>query len=171
MTTLRSIDEIRIEVERICEMIGASTCHYTHITYDKPSQIAIPFVKVDKDGYHYIVMERGRELKHVVTLDFQELLYLIFSGITFSMALDYISDYKLAERTRGMEQRRFLFMKQLELLRTIDPNFEKKRRLEIMKKLEEYPFADGFPDSLEYAEEYLKKSKEDENDEESAVVD
>lgn len=165
---LLSIDEVKNEVDRLCEIIDNSKSRFGFVTFDEPSPYAIPFITVDQKGYHFIVYDAGRKIRDDITRDFKELLYWIFDGITFAIAQDFalFTPYKIE-----WEQRRNRFHKQLELLHLIDNRFEDRTKRRILEVLKRSPFTDGFPNSLEYAEEYLKKSKEDEYDGEPTVAD
>src|SRR5258706_3965946 len=101
---------IRSEVSRRALSIGASG--YVLPTYGQSEDAARPHIEADGRGYHYVVVERGQELKRVTTQDLDDLLYAVFEGVTFSLACDY----ELSHRQEKVDSRRLLFAKQLELL-------------------------------------------------------
>ena len=58
---------IRSEVSRRALTIGASG--YVLPTYGQSEDAARPHIEADSRGYHYVVVERGQELKRVTTQD------------------------------------------------------------------------------------------------------
>jgi len=52
-------------------------------TFGVNKDFAQPEIRVDVQGYHYVIIERGTELKHQIVRDIDELFYLTFKDITF----------------------------------------------------------------------------------------
>lgn len=100
---------------------------------------ARPHVEVDQDGYHYIIMERGNELKHIAMRDEDSLLYHVFCDITSVLA----SEYELTHRTENQDSREVQFTHQNELLELLSPAWAAKQRDETGKIIEEYPYVDS----------------------------
>ena len=96
-------------------------------------------VYVDREGYHYVVMCRGKLDEHTVTKDLDELLYIVFDGITDEMA----TQYEVKHRRQGEDFRRLLFAKQIELMTQLNPKFKKRIELELEEVLKKYPFDDS----------------------------
>jgi hypothetical protein len=97
---------------------------------------------VDYDGlYRLITQERGAEQDHRLTVDEDELMYWIFSGVTFEMA----SQYELAHRTPNQDSRRLLFKHQLHLLAKLSEKWKEKRSHDQEEILKRYPFKDVDP--------------------------
>jgi hypothetical protein len=133
--------------------------------YGKSNKYYYKFIKIDDQGYHYIVMERGCETFHLTTKDIDELMYHVFEPITSNMA----SEYELQNRAAGRDTRRIRFKKQLELLGQINSEFANRRKVEIDEILQRSPFDDKLPtimgvflrikDDCEILNYVLKKTK------------
>ncbi|MGI4885331.1 MAG: Imm63 family immunity protein [Janthinobacterium lividum] len=93
-------------------------------TFGCNEDYARPEVRVDGAGYHFVVVERGRELDHRVFQQLEELLFTVFAGVTFAMA----SHYELHHRVAGQDSRILLFARQLELLAQLDADFANRLR-------------------------------------------
>ena len=108
-------------------------------TFSSPRGDATPNIEVDPSGlYYYVISERGHEYERKITSDLNDLLYWIFSSVTFSMACDY----ELQHRIEDKDGRRILFAKQLELLEVLDEKWKEKETEEHASILAKYPFDD-----------------------------
>jgi hypothetical protein len=105
----------------------------------RPAHDGSPHVEVSDDLYHYVVTERGEELERRSTPHADELLYWLLQGVTFSLSCDF----ELRHRVVGKDFRRLLFAKQLELLRGLSLDWERKRAKEIERTLQQHPFEDS----------------------------
>ena len=76
-----------------------------------------PHVDLQSDGFNWVVSERGEEYERVVTRDANEILWLVFKGAAFSMAVDYA----LAHGGPGVDARRLIFQRGLQLLGELSP--------------------------------------------------
>jgi len=99
---------------------------------------AEPQIEVDDNEYHFVVVERGKETARLVFRDRADILYVIFSGVTFRMA----GSYELEHRVPGQDSRRLLFARQLELMRQLDPSWATKTEAEIAEILRQNPYVD-----------------------------
>lgn len=131
-----SLREIEETVNRLAGNIGAPGDLLP--TYGHSEDFARPHVEVDGRGYHFVVVERGRELERVTTDTLDELLYLIFSGVTFSMA----SDHELRHRVEGRDSRRLLFATQVDLLTRLSPDWGRRESARHERILRTHPFRD-----------------------------
>ena len=78
---------------------------------------AYPFIEVDSFGtMFFVIRERGEEIERRITTKLEDLLYWIFSGITFTMACKY----ELENRIDEQDARILIFRKQTELLNAIN---------------------------------------------------
>ena len=134
--SLLSLNTIKEEVLKLAQEINAPSVLLP--TFGVNKDFAQPEIRVDVKGYHYVIIERGTELKHQIVRDIDELFYLAFKDITFSMACDY----ELNNRIEGQDFRRILFSKQLELLNKINDRYYAFRRKEIDDILVKNPFND-----------------------------
>ena len=136
MTTL-SLADIKAKTEELASLIDATTDLLP--TYGYSRDFAYPHIEVDSNGLlHYVIVERGQELERKTTSDLDELLYWIFSDVTFSMA----NQHELKNRVADKDNRRILFAKQEELLGKLIINWQQKEREEHQRILLKYPFDD-----------------------------
>ena len=105
MPTL-SLDDIKKKVDEVAGKINAPTDLLP--TYGYSRDFAYPHIEVDNAGrLNYVILERGQELERKTTDNLDDLLYWVFSGITFSMACDY----ELKNRIEMKDCRRMIFEK------------------------------------------------------------
>lgn len=124
-------------------------------TFGYNKDFAQPEIRVDDEGYHYIVIERGEVFEHFVTFEIEELLYIVFQQVTSAMAFDF----EVKNRIEYQDCRRIAFDKQIELLSTLDNKFAAKRKTEIEDILKTYPFDDfafGIPRLFAKVKNFLK---------------
>ncbi len=133
---MKSLHEIKVEVSRIAQVLGASTSDLP--TYGHTRDYAHPHIEVDNEQYHYVIVERGQELDRKSTSDFDELLYWIFADATHSMAFAY----ELKNRVEDQDCRRTAFPKQVELLGLMSPQMAARRAKEIESILVSAPYND-----------------------------
>ncbi len=120
-------------VEIIVKALGKQLGAPNHLlpSFGVNYDAAQPEVRVDAKGYHFVVMERGQELQHKVFQQLEELLFEVFSTVTFSMALAY----ELQHRVKGQDFRIIMFARQVELLAQLDENFAAQHYVEAERLL------------------------------------
>ena len=132
-----TLSEIKHKVDQLAAKINAPANYLP--TFSSPIGDATPNIEVDDLGlYHYVISERGNEYDRKMTSDLDDLLYWIFSSVTFSMA----ADYELKNRIEDQDFRRILFHKQQELLGTLNKEWEERERKEHEYILFNNPFDD-----------------------------
>lgn len=112
------------------------------------------FIEIDNKGVMRLIeTEKGQVHEVRRTRDLDELLYWIFTNITFSMA------YKLAiEKPIGhMDRRKLIFQFQEELLGKLNPKWKERINAEYMGFLQKHPADDIKGRGLEYYEELRKQ--------------
>ena len=134
---MKSLAEIKIEVDRLAETIGA-TAHSTLPTYGYTEDFARPHIEVDSRGYHLVVVERGQEQGRFTTADLDDLLFHIFRSVTFTLAFDY----ELAHRIETLDCRRLGFQRQIELLALLSKGWAANESEEHERILRKHPFDD-----------------------------
>jgi hypothetical protein len=97
-------------VEALARQIDAPT--YLLPTFEHNEDGARPEVRVDEAGYHFVIIERGKELQNKAFDLLEDLLKEVFESITFSMAVEY----EVRHRLVNQDFRIILFAKQVELL-------------------------------------------------------
>lgn len=128
-----SLEEVRNLVIDKANKINAP--QYNLPTFGVNEDFARPEIRIKKNGYHYVILEKGQEIKHQVTKNLDELLYWTFKDITFEMACDY----EVRNRIEGQDFRRLLFNKQLELINLISEEFSRLLKTEIEVILKRAP--------------------------------
>ena len=101
-------------------------------------QDGMPHVEVS-DAYFFVVCERGSELERRRTEDFNELLFWIFSSVTFSLAVRW----EVSHRRDGEDPRRQMFAKQIELLEILSPPWAAREAQDHRRILLRHPFNDA----------------------------
>ncbi|KAA5531600.1 hypothetical protein F0460_16010 [Paenimyroides baculatum] len=102
---------------------------------------------------HLKVRERGQIFEDKIAKDVDELLYWIFSGITFSMACDF----ELKNRIETQDCRRMIFEKQNELLKKLNDDWQ-EREIECQTNiLKNYPIDDFAGLRASYCSKLRKK--------------
>lgn len=134
--TYSSLPTIRKKVKKLAKIVNAPL-ELTKVS-GSPDWMGGMYVEVDSSGYHYINYERGMEYERCTTKDFQELLYWILKDITYDIA----SNYELLNREPNVDLRRLLFRKWIELIGTIDAEFQKRLDEDITKILKDAPYVD-----------------------------
>ena len=141
---LLTLPEIRAWIERVDAQLPGSRPDHLFPSYGRSQDFARPHIEVH-DAYHYVVVERGEELRRDTTIDLNELLYWVFQSITHDMA----SSYAAARHPPANGFRRAMFRRQLQLLGFLDAGWSARRRAEIMATLTAHPFTDGGPANID----------------------
>tara|TARA_R100000935_G_C2710352_1_gene113843 strand:- start:125 stop:532 length:408 start_codon:yes stop_codon:yes gene_type:complete len=98
-----------------------------------------PHIEFDDLGlFHLVVSERGEEYDRKIINSENDLLYYVFSNITFQMA----SKFESQNRIEGQDFRRLLFDKQEDLLGKLNKEWKAKERDEHHNILKLNPFDD-----------------------------
>jgi hypothetical protein len=131
-----SLAEVKAEIDRRAAILGASGEMLP--TYGVSRDFGYPHIEVDQAGYHYVVVERGKELKRITTPLLDELLYHVFESVSFSLA----GRFEVQHRIARQDSRRQMFQHQVELLDTLDPAWAARCRAQHLQILEQNPFHD-----------------------------
>jgi len=92
---------------------------------NESNDLACPYIEISDSGLMYFVIrERGVEQERKLVAEVEDLLYLAFSKITFSMACQY----ELENRIETQDSRKLIFEKQVELLEILDEEWAKKEK-------------------------------------------
>ncbi len=130
-----ALASIERQVRKLAEKIGAPTSYLP--TFGQSEHSGKPHVEVG-DAYFFVVCERGTEFERRRTDDRDELLFWVFSSVTFSMA----SDWEVRNRCQGEDSRRQLFAKQEELLAALSPEWAAREADDHRHIIERHPFRD-----------------------------
>lgn len=115
-------------------------------TYGYTRDFAWPHIEVNHNGMHYVIVERGKEIERITTQDIDELLFRIFSVVTFTIA----GKYELQHRVNTQDSRRILFTRQEELLGMLKPAWQQREQAAHTAILQRYPFDDYGVVRVEY---------------------
>jgi Immunity protein 63 len=116
-----TLDAIKQEVDKRASIIEASGDVLP--TYGYSEDFGQPYISVDAQGYHYIIKERGRELKHVVTSNLDDLIETIFVAVTQEIAGWWEASHRYLS---AGDPRRALFKRQIELLQRLSPEWAER---------------------------------------------
>ncbi|GEP52725.1 hypothetical protein FNO01nite_33970 [Flavobacterium noncentrifugens] len=131
------IVEIKNAIYELAEKIDIPKNSFAYLW--KSNEDAYPFVEIDALGnIHFKVSERGKILEDKIAKNKDELLYWIFSGISFSIACEY----ELKNRIENQDCRRIIFEKQNEILDKLNSNWKEKRITSQLNILKNHPFDD-----------------------------
>jgi hypothetical protein len=89
-------------------------------------------------AYFYVIAERGQELNRYAALELDELLYHVFSDVTFELSMKY----ELAHRIGTQDSRRIHFRRQVELLSMLSSAWAERESQEHEEILKRHPFDD-----------------------------
>jgi hypothetical protein len=135
--TLVTLTDIKTRVDQLATHIGAAGNLLP--TFGRNEYDAHPHIEVDSRGYHYVVVERGREIERFCTTRLDDLLFRIFQDVAFVLAMQYES----AHRVPGQDPRRVLFAHQVELLSRLSPVWAEREALRQQQTLEQHPYDDA----------------------------
>ena len=134
---MKTLTEIQKLAQDLASRINAPTNLLP--TFSTPIGDATPNIEIDSSGhYHFVISERGTEYERKTTSDLNDLMYWIFSGVTFSMACAH----ELKNRIEDKDSRRIMFTKQEELLGLLNTDWEERERKEHKSILINNPFDD-----------------------------
>jgi hypothetical protein len=131
------LDAIRRRIQSIGRAIDAPDEYLP--TYGSSRDFARPHIEVDERGYHYVVVERGRELERRTFGSIEDLLYEVFRHVCSTLA----ADYEAAHRIAGEDFRRQMFERQLALMASLSQEWAERERRRIDAILLEHPYRDA----------------------------
>ena len=131
-----SLIEIKPKIEQLASKIDAPV--HIRPTYGTSKDEGTPYIEVDDSSYYFLARDRDTKTLNRKTQDIDELLYWVFEYITSSMA----SSYAVVHRDSINNHRMVMFLHQLELLKKLNPLWEKRREKEIDEILKFSPYSD-----------------------------
>lgn len=133
---MKTLAEIKADVLELARRHGMPDRYLP--TFGTTRDGGYPHIEVDASHYHYVTVERGRELARLSTGADAELLYWVCADITHAMAFAFEGRHRIA----GRDARRMAFQAQLELLMRISPAMAERRAQEISDILAVAPYED-----------------------------
>ncbi len=134
---MKNLAKIKLEIKRLAKLVDAGQELLPSYGYSEGT--GRPHIEVDASGYHYVESERGEEFDRWTTEELDELLYAVFSSVTFSMACTYELRHGVPEE----ESRRVIFARQIELMSTLSAKWAERLSREIEKIVRLFPFDDN----------------------------
>jgi hypothetical protein len=148
--------EIKKKVLELAFKIGVPANLLPYYRYSNGEQS--PLIEVDKNGnFHYVKIERGKEFERKSTDNLDELLYWIFSDVTFWMAVKF----ELNNRIENQDNRRITFEQQEKLVGFISESWKQLIHNEHLRILENHPFDDLAGLRATYCRELREKGLEE----------
>ena len=123
-------------IVRLASKIGADPRNLP--TFENTQYDGRPNIEFLGQYFQYAIQERNTALKSDLFTDLNGLLYQVFKDITFQMAMDD----EVAHRVPGVDSRRLIFTKQLELLKELNSDWSKRVEKEQVDQLSVFPFND-----------------------------
>jgi hypothetical protein len=133
---MKALQDIEADVAVLATLIGATRDDLP--TYGISRDFGYPHVEMEAGLYHYVVVERGKELDRRSSANYDDLLYWIFKDVTHSLAFSY----ELTHRVEDQDCRRIAFPRQIELMQRLGPDMGKRLEREIADILERSPYDD-----------------------------
>jgi hypothetical protein len=136
---MKTLAEIKADVLELAQRHGMPDRYLPGFGVSRDG--GYPHIEVDASHYHYVTVERGRELARLSTGAYGDLLYWVCADITHAMAFAFEGRHRVA----GRDARRMAFPHQLELLTRISPAMAERRAREIDAVLAAAPYRDPSP--------------------------
>ncbi|MEO7359019.1 MAG: Imm63 family immunity protein [Gemmatimonadaceae bacterium] len=134
MSAILTLAELEHRVKVLGVGIGATPNDLPTFGYSRDG--GYPHVEVDAHHYHYITVERGQELTHIITDDLDELLWHVFQNVAATLA----TKFELKHRIAGQDFRRLMFAKRIELLGALSPVWAERERAYVEALLLKHPY-------------------------------
>ena len=137
---LLTLPEIKARVDELAKKIDASP-NYLPI-YGESRRDGHPHIEIGSEGYYYLAIERTVVCDRLITQNLDELLYKIFSDVTFVLSIEY----ELAHRVQDHDCRRIIFQHQIELLEALSHDWSEREAARHQETLIQHPFHDDVTD-------------------------
>jgi len=157
-----NIEELQKEIQKLFGILGdninddyyprnarGEILHFEKwetVTFDSPIGDATPFIEMKNGQFNFLISERGEEYKRIVG-NADKIIFLLFEGITFSLASKFESNNRIYEQ----DSRRILFSKQIELLGLLSPEWASSEIENHQRILQQHPFDDSSAIRVEYS--------------------
>ncbi len=115
---------------------GLDVEDYFKSFHTTPQHDGSPHIEMNEGKFHFVVTERGSELERIKDLTSDEVLYLLFDGITQHMA----TTYELKNRKEGIDGRSVWFPYQETLMSNLKPEWGQRLKADHQRILEKHPF-------------------------------
>lgn len=128
-----SLSALAVEFRSMAEQLDVEL--YYKEFHTSPQQDGAPHIEIRSGKFEYVVTERGSELERISGLDNDEVLYLLFEGVTSIMA----TSYELRNRKPVGDGRSVWFPYQENLMAGLKPSWGVRLKEKHEKILKDYP--------------------------------
>ena len=128
-----SLSGLAAEFQSMAEQLDVAA--YYKVLHTSPQHDGAPHVEMRSGKFEFVVTERGSELERISGLDNDEVLYLLFEGITLIMA----TSYELRNRKPTGDGRAVWFPYQEKLMDGLRPSWGVRLKAEHERILESSP--------------------------------
>lgn len=128
-----SLSDLAAEYRSMAEQLEVEP--YYKAFHTSPQQDGTPHVEMSSGKFEFVVTERGSELERISGLDNDEVLYLLFKGVTSTMAISY----ELRNRQPTGDGRAVWFPYQEKLIAGLKPSWGVKLKAEHDQILQKSP--------------------------------
>ena len=108
-------------------------------TYGMSIGNGLSHIEIEGETYHHVNQDRGVENSRFTTTSIEELMYVVFRDVAFSMSIDLARP----KRRPNTDFRRTSFPEQIGLLNQLNPEWARRCAAEHVEVLKQYPFVDG----------------------------
>lgn len=129
-----SLSSLAAEFRSMAERLDVEP--YYKAFHTSPQHDGAPHVEMRSGKFEFVVTERGSELERISGLDNDEVLYLLFEGITSIMA----TSYELRNRKPTGDGRAVWFPYQEKLMAGLRPSWGVRLKAEHEQILQKSPF-------------------------------
>jgi Immunity protein 63 len=134
ITKATSVKDIMKDIHRLAKEIDA----LEYLPFDESEYYGLKITK-EGDIFHHAFFDKGFPGSIKRTKCPHELLYWVFSSVTFSKAYAFERDNRIVEQN----PRRLVWQKQLELLGQLDSSWRDRQEREIEEILKKHPLDDS----------------------------
>lgn len=128
-----SLSGLAAEYRSMAEQLDVEP--YYKAFHTSPQQDGTPHVEMKSEKFEFVVTERGSEFERISGLDNDEVLYLLFKGVTSPMAISY----ELRNRRPTGDGRDVWFAYQEKLMAGLKPSWGVRLKAEHEQILQKFP--------------------------------
>ena len=155
MSSIENINVIHEHIVRLGRLISAQRDDLPTVGHS--IDFAHPHIEIQDDEYNYVMTERGVDIVRKKTRNVGELLMWVFEHVAFSIA---VRDMRTIV-TDSIDQRRFIFSRQLELLNRLNAKWADVVRQKQSEQLRRSPFDDSSLARAKYCGELRERGLSD----------
>ncbi|MDR1484951.1 MAG: hypothetical protein LBT09_09030 [Planctomycetaceae bacterium] len=135
-----TIEQLRRLTRHITQILGDGFRWQPYIRFDHSDSNGTPYIKIDENGYHWIVNINNIPTELNNTTQTSKVLYWIASHISFTIAFEQVQkqNHSILPRLQkkfhpNYNQSQEILIKQISLMKRIDHNYESICQSDIKK--------------------------------------